>query len=142
LQIRIFSCRCVGCHRTSDFTKSRFELRWTQTSFQNCDELVEQRVVGFGEESVCFVCQNVGEVRLPRAATKTTLPHKSIALERCEMCADGVVGEIELLRQVFDSARHTAQECNDLTARALEKALIKRDRLHFLALRLRILACF
>jgi hypothetical protein len=59
------------------------------------------------------------------------LAHEPVAFERCEMCADGVVSEVQLFRELFNGARRASQDRNDLPARTLKESVIQRHRSRF-----------
>ena len=64
---------------------------------------------------------------LAPAATATyraPLPDDPVALERGQVRADAVVGEVELPGEPLDGAATTTQQGNHLPARALEKLLV------------------
>jgi len=67
-------------------------------------------------------------MRLPWSATQATLAHEPVAFERREMCADGVISEVQLFREVFNGARRASQDRHDLPARTLKKSIIELHR--------------
>jgi hypothetical protein len=85
-----------GRQRPADLPQDFFERGGREAALERGDELVEQRVVGFGEEALGLGRQLVGEMRLARAALHAALPDEAVAFEREQVSADGVVRQFEL----------------------------------------------
>jgi hypothetical protein len=87
--------------------------------------LIEERVVGFWEEAFGLLRQLVCEVRLAHPPLDAALPDEAVPLKAQEVCADGVVGQPELFRQLVHGADPAAQQPHHTPACAVEEPLVK-----------------
>ncbi len=65
--------------------------------------------MGFGEELMAGGGEVISEVRLARSAAKAALTDQAIALEGGQVRANGVVGQLEQLRQFIDGSLGPAE---------------------------------
>ena len=91
-----FVNRLTGGQRAPDFAQHVFESFGREPPLQRGDQTVEQRVVGFGEEALRLGRQLVGEVRPAEAPLQAALPDQPIPFERKQVCANGVVRQLQL----------------------------------------------
>lgn len=118
-------CWALRGKAPSTHTEQRLNLDRRNLVVERGEQLAQHVGVWLWEELIGFWRQLVGVGRLAAAAAAThaALAHEVIALERRQVGADGVVGEVELLGKLVYGTRRPAQEGDQPTARAREESL-------------------
>ena len=91
---------------------------------------------------LCFRTYSVCKVRPPPAATHAALLDKTIALEAEEVCAHGVISQLQRGGKIINGAGFVPQQGEDSPARGSEQAFIPFCSLHPRSCHKRKFLCF
>jgi len=107
-------CRRRLCgERLADFAQHAFQFIRAQRLAQRVQQAVEDYIVSLGEVLLGVVGEGEEPFGFTRARSLTGVSGESVALERCEVDADGVVRESECRGEFRDGGRAPSHQVHD-----------------------------